>query len=114
MRLWKNKELVGSKIIRLGPICIKHYMVHKRLPDIPAVTRLRREVIGANLLSSRHVTIARPWVWSERGAWVIRRWYPGVHPDKQHRPTKSNALRFCKLAIRTPWPRWLCSIPNQC
>ena len=89
MRLGKNKGLVGSKIIRLGPICIKRYGVHKRVPDIPAVTRLRREIVGANLLSSQHVVVVRPWVWSEWGVLIIRRWYLGVHPNKRQRPTRS-------------------------
>lgn len=89
MRAEKNKGLVRSKIIRLGPICIKRYGAHKRVPDIPAITRLRREIVGANLLNSQHVIVARPLVWSESGIWIIRRWHPGVHPDKHHRPTES-------------------------
>jgi len=94
MKLGKNRGLVESKIIRLGSICIKRYGAHKRLPDIPAVTRLRREIAGANLLRSQHLIVAQPWVWSEQGVWTIRRWYPGVHPDKYHRPTGSDIYAF--------------------
>lgn len=90
MKIGRNRGLVGSKVIRLGPVCIKHYGTHKRAPSIPAITRLRREIVGANLLNSEHVTVAQPLVWSESGVWIIRRWYPGVHPDKHHRPTESD------------------------
>ncbi|MCL0065971.1 phosphotransferase [Dehalococcoidia bacterium] len=41
-------------------------------------------------MNSEHVTVAQPLVWSESGVWIIRRWYPGVHPDKHHRPTESD------------------------
>jgi len=99
MGLGENKGLVGSKIIRLGPICIKRYGVHKRVPNISAVTRLRREIAGANLLSSQHIVVARPWVWSEWGAWLIRCWYSGVHPDSQHQPTKSDAYAFASWLL---------------
>ena len=94
MRLWKNRELVGNKIIRLGPLCIKRYGVHKQLPNIPAVARLRREIVGASLLSSQHVVVTRPWVWSKWGVLSIRPWYLGKHPDKHHRPTMSEIHAF--------------------
>lgn len=95
MRFKENTQAIGSKVIRLGPICIKRYKPHKRLPSISADERLRREIIGAKLLTSQKVIVARPWIWSERGLWAIRRWYSGIHPYINY---KANDSDICALA----------------
>lgn len=78
-----GSKAYGSEVTRLGPLCVKRYRPHKRLPHLPPSLRLRHEVVGAGLLSSRHVRVARPLFWSERGAWAVRRWYEGAHPSSE-------------------------------
>lgn len=95
MRSKEKTQTTGSKVIRLGPICIKRYGPHKRLPSITPGERLRREIIGSKLLASQKVVVAKPWIWSEQGLWAIRRWYPGIHPYMNYRV---NDTDICALA----------------
>lgn len=92
-----GKKKYSSKIIHFGPICIKHYQPHKRLPNTSALDRLNREIIGGKLLHSNHIIVARPWIWSRRGLLAIRRWYRGTHPSLDYQ------LRECDMFAFANW-----------
>lgn len=92
----RSDKVYGSRIIRIGPTCIKYYRPHKRLPDIPAIDRLEREIIGGKLLHSKQIIVARPWIWNKKRLCTIRRWYRGIHPSIDHQIRERDIFAFAK------------------